>query len=176
MNNHQILVAAGLVAISAGTATAQEKPALKAQKDWSWGGHLSGGYAFEGQEGGELEAAVSIQYKDWARLNLIPVNVVFYEDEDSPFYNDTFSNGQSRCRDSRNGQFADDSECAPAADYRAGAEALVLLNQNFGLGGGVLVGDEAMPFASAGVEFGKYFGLYVRGGDDYAAAQFRIIF
>lgn len=144
--------------------------------NWGFGAHMSGGYAFEGVEGAEFEIAGALKYKDWLRVNLIPLNIVLSEDEDSPFFNDTFSNGQSRCRDSRNGQFVDDAECGPDIDYRGAAEAQFLLADRFWFGGGAVIGEGASPFATAGVTLTKNFGLYARIGDEYAAAQLRLVF
>lgn len=78
-----------------------------------------------------------------------------YPDEDSPYYRDQLDNGDSRCRDSRNGQFADDANCGPAVTFavRGEATAFVPRKSPFFLGGGYRLGELSVPYGTAGWEF-----------------------
>jgi hypothetical protein len=57
-----------------------------------------------------------------------PADLILYSGDTGPYYTDTFSNGQSRCRDSRNGQFAADVNCiAVETSYAFSVDPLVLV-------------------------------------------------
>jgi hypothetical protein len=87
----------------------------------------SGGTDASVASGGALTAGVSFR---WGPLigTFSPLDVTLYPDDSSPYYTDYFDNGQSRCRDSRNGQFATDASCvAVDASYAFSADAVVLV-------------------------------------------------
>lgn len=69
--------------------------AMGARAHGRWGGEFGAGYAFE----------MSI-------FKLRPMLGAFlYKGDNDRYYRDDLGNGQSRCRDSTNGQFAKDSNC-----------------------------------------------------------------
>jgi hypothetical protein len=58
-----------------------------------------------------INAALDVKYNNLsASLEIIDVSIT--QGQNSGFYRDTFANGQSRCRNSSNGQFATNSSCS----------------------------------------------------------------
>jgi hypothetical protein len=102
-----------------------EANAARAHK--RWGGELGLGYGF-GAGGFKLR----------------PVAGVFaFRGDNDRYYRDTFSNGQSRCRDSQTGQFADDSDCVNIDLKPYGrVEAVYAIPGSAELGGGVRLSQE----------------------------------
>jgi hypothetical protein len=102
-------------------------------------------------------------------------DLIFSADEDSPYYRDSFDNGQSRCRDSRNGQFASDAYCGPEIDGAIRAELLIMPHPRFGIGGGLRVPEPSLtPYASVQYEqpFGAKGFWFVHGAAGKGFAQF----
>jgi hypothetical protein len=96
------------------------------------------------------------------------------------YYTDTFSNGQSRCRDSTNGQFASTSLCSgePTTDVGALLDAGLRFHESFPLeiGAGVRLGALTVPVVTVGFSrpFATFTGRwYLRGiaGDGYAGGR-----
>lgn len=150
--------------------------------------YLTGGYAFEGVEGWEVELGAQFDFDDRFYFRASPANVVFFDgDPPEGFYIDSFSNGQSRCRNEFNGQFADDANCVTEIDseWRASADGYVRINRNFLIGGGGLYtfqsdSDERegqwVGFGALMFEANERLGFEVRGGGDYAAVRARLAF
>lgn len=141
------------------------------------------GYSFDGAEGFELALGVQADWGNFLYVRASPLNLVLTDAKG--FYRDTFSNGQSRCRDESNGQFATDGSCT-GLDYRVDADLYVRLAPQLLLGGGVIhtVSSEYTPeregqtdsFAAVMFEFNGNFGIEVRGGKDNGAVRLRAAF
>jgi len=88
----------------------------------------------------------------------LPVELTILPNSDSRYRTDTFSNGQSRCRDTSNGQFADTSLCGPRVVAGMSLDALGFVKTDsshaLGFGAGYRVGPSAGPFAAAQFSFG----------------------
>ena len=85
-------------------------------------------------------------------------DVTLSSGDSGPYYRDEFSNGQSRCRNGDNGQFAEDSKCiAIDADYAASADLNIILPGTplFIGGGGRVGGDSNLFYGSVGASWGK---------------------
>jgi hypothetical protein len=84
----------------------------------------------------------------------------FYPGDHNPrYYTDTFSNGQTRCRDRSNGQFADTSLCGRGTKViTAGMFDGNLLISRLLVGGGYRVGDGRGAYGAAG------YAKSIRGG------------
>jgi hypothetical protein len=150
--------------------------------------YASGGYAFEGTRGWELEFGGQVDWNDRVYLFASPADFVFFDgDPPEGFYRDTFSNGQSRCRNASNGQFAPDENCVGEGDmeWRATVGGQLRLTDNILIGGGALYTFESDieeraetwdGFGSFTWEFSRTFGVQLRGGAEYASLQARIAF
>jgi opacity protein-like surface antigen len=98
---------------------------------------------------------------------------------DGRYYRDTFSNGQSRCRDSETGRFASDTQCGAGLAFGAVRGELLLPIPRIPLevGVGVRIGDRTLPYAAAGfetkIEEGKPILLYAHGagGEQFIQAD-----
>lgn len=166
-----------LLAVAAVAASAT--PAL-AQQPHFYG---SLGYSFEGAEGFELALGLQANLGDLIVVRASPLNVVL-TDADG-FYRDTFSNGQSRCRNESNGQFATDESCT-GLDYRVDADAYIRLPGSILIGGGVVhtLSSDYTPeregvteeFLAIMFEFNRNFGLELRGEEGNAALRVRAAF
>lgn len=150
--------------------------------------YLSGGYAFEGRNGWEVEVGAQADWKDRIYVRASPASVVIFDGDPAVgFYRDTFSNGQSRCRNSSNGQFAADEKCEGEIDseWRGLVEGQVRLSRSVLIGGGGLYtfqsDDPAREkkwagYASLTWEANQHLGLQLRAGGDYASVQARVTF
>jgi hypothetical protein len=102
-------------------------------------------------------------------LRLLGAVDVFVPEADDRYYRDTFSNGQSRCRDSVTGQFASDSKCGAALAFGAiRAEVLLpVLDTGIEIGPGFRVGERSLPHAAIAyntqIERDQPFLLYLHG-------------
>ena len=150
--------------------------------------YLTGGYAFQGVEGWEVELGGQFDFDDRIYFRASPANVVFF-DGDPPvgFYSDTFSNGQTRCRNQSNGQFANDANCVTETDseWRGSLDGYIRINPNVLIGGGGLYtfqsdDDERegawTGFGALMFEANERLGFELRGSGDYAAVRARVAF
>ncbi|MEZ5953020.1 MAG: hypothetical protein R3C13_01820 [Hyphomonas sp.] len=148
-------------------AAAVETQASVTQED-RWSGYAALGYSFEGRTGVELEIGARYKVLPVVELGFSPANLVFYENTDDQYYDDTFSNGQDRCRDSSNGRFVDDAYCAPDVAWRGTVTGESDLGDKLSIGGGYLFGDQQAGFGSLRYNAGDHFSIVGRGGEDYA--------
>ena len=106
-----------------------------------------------------------------------PADLILSEGDTYPYYRDEFSNGQSRCRNSLNGQFAEDSNCiAIESEHTFSFDAVAVLPKaHILLGGGRrFETDRDLWFGSVGASWLKNDGrvmFTLRGnfGDSYAS-------
>lgn len=139
------------------------------------------GLTWNGVEGPELALGLQTEIADFLLVRASPLNVVLTENPG--FYRDQFSNGQSRCRDESNGQFATDGSCT-GIDYRVDADAYIRLSPQFLIGGGVVhtVSSDVDPtregvtdsFGAIMYEWNKNLGLELRAGADAGALRIRL--
>lgn len=177
-----LAVAIGLAPCAVAQVTADGTEEHSAARDvsspphWLYG---SLGYSIQGAKG--FEFALGFQ-ADWNRLIYVrasPLNLVLTQADG--FYRDQFSNGQSRCRDESNGQFASDGACN-GLDYRVDADAYIRFG-SVSIGGGVIhtISSDYTPeregstdpFIAMMFEGGEHWGAELRAGKDNAALRLR---
>jgi hypothetical protein len=127
-----------------------------------WGAELGLGYAFE-----------------LGPIAVRPVAGAFvYKGDDTRYYMDQMSNGQSRCRDTSNGQFAKRALCNDAAAMFYGkVEATVTLSGVAEVGAGARYMDgEVRPYGLVAIPLGPKLKLIGSGGDRYFSAGLRLGF
>ena len=138
----------------------------------SWGLEAALGYVDAPGESPGLSLVLGSPYRVGPiALGLRPVDLSVYPGEDDGrYYTDTFSNGQSRCRDSETGRFVETSLCTvvPRFEYAAAADlslSLVLSRAAITIGGGYRVGFAEGPYALARLASASRTGvrLYVEG-------------
>ena len=76
----------------------------------------AGGGRADSVSGLLMTGAVIVQ-SNWVAVTFSPLEVLLHAGDSGPYYTDTFDNGQSRCRNSSNGQFAETSNCSPIAAH-----------------------------------------------------------
>lgn len=90
--------------------------------------------------------------------------------QDDRYRSETFSNGNSVCRDTSNGQFSDDSNCAPDVSAYGKLEASYLFDGGFEIGGGARFSqDNTAPYGTIGYRWSQGYAVYAAGGDDYVS-------
>ena len=145
--------------------------------------YVSSGYSFVGTKGFEFAVGVQAKVGDLIVVRASP-NVILTYGETEGYYVDTFSNGQSRCRNESNGQFATDESCnGSGLDYRVDADAYIHLHENFLVGGGFIhtLHSDFTPerdgvtdsFLAIMFKFDNKQTLELRGGADYTALRLR---
>ena len=146
--------------------------------------YLSGGFAWSGEFGIELEAGVQLDLGEALRLRFSPANVSLF-DGDIPdgFYWDGTGIGRD-CRDADTGALAIEDECQLETDseWRSVVEAQFRLAPEFYIGAGaayLLQGDfkpedgRVSEFLSFAWEDESGTSLELRGGREYVALQVR---
>lgn len=85
--------------------------------------NLSGGFTFAQPKSGLMVNGGFSAATNRAWATLLPIELTFVPGTADPrYYQDTFSNGQTRCRDSQTGQFASNTKCqAPIGIKYSGA-------------------------------------------------------
>lgn len=135
------LAAAALFGIpAAASAQGLVLEANGARSEGIWGGEFGLGYRM-GSGGFALTPVVG---------------AFLYQGDNDRYYVDEFDNGQSRCRDSTNGQFADDGLCSNIAAKAYGRlEATYTIPTAFELGGGArLSSGEVRPYGTVAFAMG----------------------
>ena len=155
----KMLGVAFVAALAANCATASASgialEANGARAHGRWGGELGLGYSFTA--GG---------------FSLRPlVGGFLYKGDNDRYYEDTFSNGQTRCRDSETGQFADDSECNDVAvKAYAKIEATYSIPMVAEIGGGARFSSEKVrPYGTIAVPLAPKIRLKGNAGPKYYA-------
>ncbi|MGE6698211.1 hypothetical protein ACQKH5_11005 [Hyphomonas sp. NPDC076900] len=166
MKNFEIALLS-MVLFSAENAFAQPGSAERSEDKWDAYGNL--GYSFEGRTGVEIEAGVKYRPVSWIEFGASPANLIFYENEDDHYQRETFSNGGEVCRDTTNGQFADDARCAPDVAWRGLVTGELNLGPNVSAGGGYLFGDQEAGFGSLRYNFSNRWALQGRVGSEYGS-------
>lgn len=123
----------------------------------------------QGEWGGELGLGYNAQI---GPIAIRPIGGVFiHQGDNDRYYEDTFSNGQTRCRDSQNGQFASDSKCVNVGfDWYAKAEAAYVAPGGFEIGGGARFSSEKVrPYGTAAFSLAPKVKLKGNAGPRYFA-------
>jgi len=183
-----ILAAAALMSAPAAFAqqTQNQLPAISMEQPDPPLFYLSGGLAWSGEFGIELEAGLQFDLGEALRLRFSPANVSLF-DGDLPdgFFWDGTGFGRD-CRYADTGALAIDDECQPETDseWRSVIEAQLKLAPDFYVGAGatyLLQGDfkpedgRVAEFLSFAWEDDSGTSLELRGGREYVALQVRSI-
>ncbi len=131
---------------------------------------LGVGYAGRDDKSGvELELGYRRTHHSFG-FSLIPTGIVQREN-DSRYRKETFSSGQTVCRDTTNGQFADKEKC-DSTKLSLGLIASLdySVTKEFLFGGGIRIGDGAAPFIAVGINLTEKFVLGFRAGAGYSSA------
>lgn len=127
-----------------------------------WGGELGVGYAFSA--GG---------------FSLRPIVGAFiYQGDNDRYEEDTFSNGQTRCRDTTNGQFADKEKCdntAVKAYGKVEATYSIPMVAEFG-GGARFSSDKVRPYGTVAVPLAPRISIRGNAGPKYYALGLKVGF
>lgn len=145
--------------VAAPTASVQAK---------GFGAELLGARA-QSEWGGELGIGYGVQVGPFA---IRPIAGAFVHKGDNDRYErDTFSNGQSRCRDYQTGQFASDSKCTNiGVDWYAKAELAYVATSDLELGGGARFSSEKVrPYGTAAIRLNQTVKLKGNAGPHYFA-------
>jgi len=104
-----------------------------------------------------------------SRFRLTPqLGLLVYQGKNDRYYVDTFSNGTERCRDSHNGQLADDSYCNNSKVKAYGKlEAAVTLGQSWEVGAGFRFSDDTTPYGVVSKTFNNNGLIKAFAGEDY---------
>lgn len=152
-------------------AAAEAQPCQNA----AWFNIGGGGTHDSDHSGGALSTGLSAQISR-VFATFTPVDLILSKGDSSPYYRDTFGNGGSACRNSLNGEFAEDSKCiAISVAYAFSADIAVLIPQSpVLLGAGVRHGRRDNPwFVVAGFQHAlSPMGLVtcrVNAGPDYVS-------
>jgi hypothetical protein len=154
MSATRAALALSLVFIAAQTASAQSQSPPGARPDL-YVNFAGGGTKDARTEGAATAFGVSVR-TGFLWFTVTPADLILTKGDTYPYYRDTFSNGESRCRNSLNGQFAEDSKClAVDATYAATFDISAWIPRTPILfGGGYRFGAEPTPsiwFGTAGV-------------------------
>lgn len=83
----------------------------------------------------------------------VALDVLFSENEDSPYYRTSAYDGIEACHDARDGRMVEDGNCVPGLDLAGRAELMAVLSRHWGLGGGARVTRAAAPTPYGFVRF-----------------------
>lgn len=130
-----------------------------ARSEGVWGGELGVGYAV-GAGGFKIRPMGG---------------VLIYAGDNDRYYEDNLSNGQTRCRDTTNGQFADSEKCDNTAlKAYAKLEASYTLPASFEFGaGGRYDGGKVRPYGLISFPVAPKFRVQGNAGDKYFALGVR---
>ena len=145
--------------------------------------HAAGGFAAEVNAarldkvtGAELGIGYQIAV---SKIRITPmVGAFITKSEDDRYRQETFSNGNTICRDLRNGQFAKEARCnnADVAAYGK-VEATLQLVPKFQLGGGVRVSeDRTLGYGVVSAFLSDKIALKAFGGKDYYGGGLSLVF
>jgi len=140
-----------------------------------FGAELTGGKS-AGTWGAEIGVGYGLAI---GPISIKPVVGAFiYKGDNDRYYNQTLNNGQTRCRDSTNGQFAKDRLCNDtAALFYGKVEATVTIPAVAELGVGARYLDEKVrPYGIVAVPIAPKIKFVGAGGEDYFSAGLRVGF
>lgn len=165
MNWRKMALLTPLAGFTIPTAVSAEGLAIEAngaRATSEWGGELGVGYNFR-----------------LAGFTLRPIAGAFIYSGDNDRYDEqTFDNGQSRCRDLQTGQFADDEKCDnTAVRFYGKVEATYTFVGALEVGGGARYSsDKVRPYGTASFAVAPKLRLKGNVGDRYYALGLRADF
>jgi hypothetical protein len=126
--------------------------------------------------GGELGAGY--------RFSIGPVHIApyvgafLYQEDDSSYHEETFRNGNTVCRDTRNGQFADEEKCDDLnAKVYGKLEATINVLDFADVGGGVRFSeDQTTPYFALAINVVPHLSIRGNVGKDYWSGGLHIAF
>ncbi|MBY8823278.1 hypothetical protein K7G82_13310 [Sphingomonas colocasiae] len=123
--------------------------------------------------GGEIGMGYEVSAGGFALRPM--AGMLVYKGDNDRYYRDDLANGQSRCRDSTNGQFASDSRCMNvAARVYARLEATYNISGVGEVGGGARYsGGKVRGYGTIGKPIGPVLSLKANVGDRYYALGLR---
>lgn len=136
-----------------------------------WTGFV--GYADGAHNGGEVALGYRYEAASGTAIALHPLQGVIYSTGAPEGYREeTFSNGQTVCRDLSNGQFAKKSNCEDGLgfEYTPSAELTQRLGTKISIGAGYRGGDKASVYGVLQVYAFKVVHIGIRGGPEYTGA------
>ena len=160
MKTITIAIIGALAACAAATPASAQLvlEANGARADGEWGGELGAGYSF-GAGGFRLTPAAG---------------VFLYQGDNDRYYEDG-NGGNTRCRDSRNGQYAKSSNCDNTAVKPYGrVEATYSIPLAATIGAGVRIGDEVRPYGTVALPLAPTLSLKGNAGPHYFALGLRV--
>lgn len=140
-----------------------------------WGGELTAAKSKD-QWGAELGVGYGAAI---GPITIRPVAGAFlYRGDNTRYYEQTFSNGQSRCRDRSNGQFASSGNCNnTAVSFYGKIEATVAIPAFAEIGiGGRYANETIKPYGLISVPVAPNIKVTGQGGDRYFSAGLRVGF
>lgn len=91
-----------------------------------------------------------------------------HPNQDDRYRSETFANGNTVCRDTTNGQFADDANCAAEVAAYGKLEASWLFDGGLEVGAGARFSeDQTSPYGTLGYVWPNGVAAYAAGGEDY---------
>lgn len=123
----------------------------------------------QGRWGGELGVGYSLSAGGFSLRPI--VGAFIHRGDNDRYYEDTFNNGQTRCRDSETGQFAKDSECNNTAVKAYGKiEATYSIPLIAEVGGGArFSSDKVRPYGTVALPLAPRISLKGNAGPKYYA-------
>ena len=116
-----------VIIATAGSLAAQTTPVSTPGLGGLWvnvgGGGTNDGY----NKGGAVVSGLSVQIGPLV-ASVTPLDLILSRGDSYPYYRDSFGNGDSVCRNSITGEFADDTDCiAVSVDYALTADLSVFV-------------------------------------------------
>lgn len=126
--------------------------------------------------GGELGVGYNLTFSGFTLRPI--VGAFIYRGDNDRYESNTFSNGQTRCRDMRTGQFAADEKCDNTAAKAYGKVEATYTFAGFAeIGGGARYsGDEVRPYGTVAVSLAPKIKVKANAGDKYYALGLRADF
>lgn len=126
--------------------------------------------------GGELGIGYSLTAGGFSLRPM--VGAFIYQGDNDRYYEDTFSNGQTRCRDGNTGRFANDAKCDNTAVKAYGrVEATYSIPLVAEVGGGArFSSDKVRPYGTVAIPLAPKIRLKGNAGPKYYAAGLRVGF
>lgn len=137
------------------------------------------GYADGAHDGAELAFGYRYETSSGTSISLHALQGVIYSTgAPDGFRKETFSNGQTVCRDLSNGQFSEKENCQSGFgfEYTPSAEVAQRITSSFSIGAGYRAGDAVGAYGAIHIQAFKVAHIVARVGPEYVGAAFGIHF
>lgn len=140
--------------------------------------NIFAGYASGAHDGLELEIGYVKNFGNASITVNYLAGVIYSGEAPSGYREETFSNGNTVCRDLSNGQFAKKEKCDPTieAEYAPSIEASYWLAERVSIGAGYRGGDEPEAIGTLAYKLGPKGYASIRGGSEYFGIGFGALF